>query len=175
MKKKLFALILSAVLVLSMAGCSSGDTEDNSSSGSAGQENSQQTSSLMDKDTYLAEVEGLNAGAVDFMEAVSTLMDDDVDMEATITAIRDSKEPFVAFSEIDNPPEGYEEAHSRLAEASGEMGDFIDRYADLFQDAIDGVIDMDTEYTERSEALATEMEEITAELGEAMGEVQNIQ
>lgn len=174
MKKKLIALTLAAVLAISMLGCGSKEAADNSSSASAPQEE-EQTSALMDKDAYLAEVEGLNSAAEDFMNALINAMKEGADMGVVVEEIRATKDAFIAFSEIDNPPEGYEEAHSRLAEESGKFGDFIDRYADLLQGANDGTIDNQDEYNEKAEAIATEMEEITAELANAMSEVQAIQ
>ena len=174
MKKKLIALTLAAVLAISMLGCGSKEAADNSSSTSAPQEE-EQTSSLMDKDVYLAEVEGVNSAAEDFMNALMNAMKEGADMGVVVEEIRATKDAFIAFSEIDNPPEGYEEAHSRLAESSGKFGDFIDRYADLLRDANDGTITDTAEYDEKADALATEMEEITTELGNAMGEVQAIQ
>lgn len=169
MKKKVFAFILSAVLVLSMAGCSSGETVDNSNSSATGQETSQQTANLMDKDTYLEKVDGLNQGALDFVNAVSSFEDDN--MEETISAIRDSKGTFVEFSEIDNPPEGYEDLHTKMAQSCGEMADLIEQYADFFQSAWDGETELD------DEKLNTLLDDINAtieDIGITMGEIQEL-
>lgn len=173
MKKKVLAFAAAAVFTLSVSGCAGGEAAGNGGGSTAGQEESQ-TVSVMDKDTYLAEIDGLNSAAYEFMQ-IMTALTEDLDWETAITEIRECKTPFIEFSEIDNPPEGYEEAHAEMAAASKRVGEFLDDYAVFFQDVQDGIIDTDEEYTEKSETLLAEMEASFAELGEKMGEVQEIQ
>lgn len=173
MKKKILAIVLSAALLASITGCGSDNKGAEDGVNSASQ-NESQTSELMDKDAYLAEAEGLNSATEGFMAAVLTMADENTDIEDSIEAIRNSKEPFIVFSKLDNPPEEYKESHAKLAVASGKFGDFIDRYADFLKDANDGAIDIDTEYSEKLNELTAELEEISEELGNALGEVRNV-
>ena len=173
MRNKLFAFILSAILALFMVGCNSEETAANGDRALVGQEESQ-TPDLMDEDTYLAEVQGLNYASLDFMAAVRRIMDNRVDLETTITEMKEAKEPFISFAEIDNPPKEYEEAHARLAEAGGELGTLLDRYVDLVQNIGNGSIDIDTEFREKVIKLCAEIEEITAKAEEAYKEIYEI-
>lgn len=177
MKKKIFALVLSVVLALSMVGCTSEKPKDGDGSVSpTGQQEESQTADLMDKDTYLSEVEGLNTATYEFVQVLSS-MTEEFDLETVIEAYRELKEPFVEFSEIDNPPEGYEEVHTRMAAACARFAEYLDQHAALYEEVIDEDAEVipDEEYEERSEALLDEMEASLLEVSEAMKAVQEIQ
>lgn len=173
MKRKLLTLALVAILAISAVGCGGNGTSDSGGSSFVSQEENQ-TSEPMSEDAYLTEVEGLSAAEEDFLMAYLNALSDDVDVKTRIERVRVTKDPFIAFSEITNPPQGYEEVHSRLAEASGRYGDFIDSYADLLWDTSEGLI-RDREYDKVMEKLTAEQEEITSEIEKARAEIEAAQ
>lgn len=189
MKKKIFAVLLSVAVAFSVVGCSGGGdaagstdaagSADASESNSAAekQEESKEAGE-MSKDDYLAQVEALNPAAEDFMNAIMAFTEaanaGNVDKAVKeIESIRQTKQPFLDFGAIANPPKGYEEAHKNLAEKSTAFGEFIDGYADLIQGGIDGTIDQ-AAYTEELAGLTSEVTTLTTDLANAMAEVQGL-
>lgn len=175
MKKKIFALVLSVVLALSMVGCTSEKPKD----GDGGVRSTEQAADLMDKDTYLSKVEGLNTATYEFTQVLASMTEEfeEFDFETMIEEFRELREPFIELSEVDNPPEGYEEAHTRMAAACVRFAEYLDQHAALYEEVIDEDAEVipDEEFEERTEALMTEMEASLLEVGEAMKEVQEIQ
>ncbi len=189
MKKKIFAVLLSAVVAFSVVGCAgSGDTTgsaDTTAGADASQSNSapekqeeSKEAGEMSKDDYLAQVETLNTAAEDFMNALMTFTEaanaGNVDQAVKeIETIRQTKQPFLDFGAIANPPKGYEEAHKNLAEKSTAFGEFIDGYADLIQSGVDGTMDAGA-YAEELAGLSSEVTTLTTDLANAMAEVQGL-
>ena len=130
-----------------------------------------------DAAAYLTQVEGLNQAAADFaLELINAMGVSDVaQLPAALETVRATKQPFVEFAAV-TPPAGYEAAHPALADASARFADFIDRYVDLLQGALDGSVDPTSEeYAQQGAAMTAEMEQIGADLGAAMLAVQEIQ
>lgn len=189
MKKKIFAVLLSAVVAFSVVGCAgSGDTTgsaDTTAGADASQSNSapekqeeSKEAGEMSKDDYLAQVETLNTALNDFMEAnlAFTEAASTGDMEQVtkeIDTIRQTKQPFLDFGGITNPPAGYEDAHVKLAEQSTAYGEFIDKYADFIKKGLEGGFN-DPSYTEQATELTNEVTTLTTDLANAMAEVQGL-
>ncbi len=161
-KKRVFSLLLAFCLVFAFTACG-GDSSDD-------------VTGPMDKDTYLEKVDGLNDAAGEFVavggefiSVAATQSDDEDAIMAAIEKIRDTKQPFLDFGAIDNPPEGYEDAHAKLADCSTRFGECIDTYSDILVDTINGV------ENEAADTIQTDVEAITNELSAAMTEVQSIE
>lgn len=122
---------------------------------------------------YLDEVDTMNKAAEEFikvsMDFMQLAQEEEPDLDAmteTIEKTRATKQAFVDFSALDNPPEGLEEAHERLAKAAREYADTLEVYCDVLLASING---------EEHEAMATIQDDWTkvgTELGDAMGAVQ---
>ena len=115
----------------------------------------------------------MNKAAEEFitvsMEFMKLAQEDPENTEAITECIektRATKQAFVDFSQIDNPPAGLEEPHARLAEAAGKYADTLEVYCDVLLASING---------EEHEAAATIQDDwtnVATELSEAMSEVQ---
>ena len=120
-----------------------------------------------DAAAYLTQVEGLNQAAADFaLELINAMgVSDAAQLPAALETVRATKQPFVEFAAV-TPPAGYEAAHPALADASARFADFIDRYVDLLQGALDGSVDPTSEeYAQQGAAMTAAMEQIGAAQG----------
>lgn len=122
---------------------------------------------------YLEQVDTMNKAAEEFitisMEFMELAQNDAENTEALTESIektRATKQAFADFSVLDNPPEGLEEAHARLAEAAKNYADTLEVYCDVLLASING---------EEHEAMATIQDDwtnVATELSEAMGAVE---
>lgn len=179
MKKRILAAFCAAMMMLSMAAC--GGKDSGSTGSGAGSSADAATSepaapSAMSKDDYLAAVEGLNTAAEEFTVASAELIAngltnaEDLDaLSASVEKIRETRQPFTDFSGINNPAEGYEEAHTALAKSCGDFSDLINEYCDVLLKTMKG------EDAGDSADLQARMETVINDLGEAVGAVQAIQ
>ena len=134
--KRLLAALICAALMAVATGCGSAASAAQNSSTAVASEAA--PSELMDKDAYLEELVGLDTGVMDFAEAVTAINDESIDNETVIQMIRNSKNVFVDFSEINNPPAGYEQLHGEMTALCSKLASDIDRYADTLQSILDG-------------------------------------
>lgn len=126
-----------------------------------------------DKDDYLAQVDTMNKAAEEFISASVEFMllaQDDPEntdgMTECIEKTRATKQAFVDFAAIDNPPEGLAEQHERLATAAADYADTLDVYCDVLLASING------EDHEAMDTIQDDWTKVATELSEAMGEVQ---
>lgn len=172
MKKKLFALIMAAALTFSLVGCAKDGEGDVTSSSGAG--SSQNVKAPMSKEDYLKEVDGLNSASQGFLDSLNAFIaGGGNNVESLLDDIRASKQPFIDFADIDNPPEEYQEAHGALAESSRDFGEVIEKCADLFQSLWDDKITTE-EYDQQVNALMTELQGVLDQLGKNYSAVVNI-
>jgi len=160
-KKRVFSLLLIFCLVFAFAACGGDDSSDADNSGA------------LDKDTYLEKVEGLNSAAEDFMNActdfITAATGGDVDaIDEALEGVRGTKQAFLDFGAIDNPPEGYEDAHAKLAEQCTKFGELVDTYCDVINDSMIGV------ENEATATIQTDIETVINDLAAAMAEVESI-
>lgn len=128
-------------------------------------------------EAYLAQVEGLNTATAEFALAIINAMntDDVAQVSAGLEEVRATKQPFLDFAAI-TPPAGYEQAHADLAAACTDFADYVDRYVDLLQGAMNGTIDpASEEFAQQGAAMTTEMESIGAAMEAAILAVQSVQ
>lgn len=173
MKKKLVFALLTAMLVASLAGCTGGGSGSAGSAASGSTPSSAGSASTgsdrMDQETYMQEVDGLSTAAGEFVDTLQTAMSNvtsatDVDTAlAEIETVRDAKQPFLDFAAITNPPEGFDEAHAKLAASCQEFGDYIDVYVDTLKGGLDGSLDAET-YQQKANELSTQIDTIVNDL-----------
>ncbi len=171
-KKRVLSLLMVLCLMFAFAACGS---DDGGSDQAGGDQSGSDAATLMDKDTYLAEVDGLNSAAeeftkvcADFISSAASNSDDLDALTEAIEKVRATKQPFLDFGAITNPPEGYEDAHKKLADNSAKFGDLIDKYCDVLIDTLNGEENAD------AETIQTDMETVINDLSAAMSEVQAI-
>lgn len=126
-----------------------------------------------DSSDYLAQVDTMNKAAEEFitvsMEFMQLAQDDPENIEAMTECIektRATKQAFVDFSQISNPPEGLEEPHAKLAEAAGKYADTLEVYCDVLLASING------EDHEAAATIQDDWTKVATELSEAMGAVE---
>lgn len=126
-----------------------------------------------DNSDYLAQVDTMNKAAEEFitvsMEFMQLAQEDPENTDALAESIektRATKQAFVDFAAIDNPPAGLEEPHARLAKAAGEYADTLEVYCDVLLASING------EEHEAMNTIQQDWTNVATELSEAMGEVQ---
>ena len=124
------------------------------------------------KDDYLAQVDTMNKAAEEFISASMEFMQlaqDDPEntdgMTECIEKTRATKQAFVDFAAIDNPPEGLAEQHERLVTAAADYADTLDVYCDVLLASING------EDHEAADTIQDDWTKVATELSEAMGEV----
>lgn len=169
-KKRIVSALLMVLLLFTFTAC--GDKGNDG----ADANNTQNTdgSSVMDKNTYLSEMDQLNSAAGEFTSACAEFMTlatssstEIDDLYDSVEKIRESKASFLEFNDINNPPEGYEDAHKQLAESSKNFGEFIDRYCDALKKTLDGE-EVDTTEIE------ADLETLSLDLSNAMTAVKEI-
>lgn len=175
MKKRILSALCAALLLLSLTACG-GKTD--AGSGGAGDTGSTADAApaAMSKEDYLEKVEGLNAAATEFAAATAEFVsaglsnpDDTNALKESIEKIRVTKDAFLEFQGITNPAEGYEEAHTALAEDCGDFGDLINEYCDILTKALD-------EGSDPSESdIQSRMETVVTSLGESLGAIEAIE
>lgn len=163
MLKRMIPVILAAMLALSLTACNKDDSQNAGSGNDAPSSSSQTTTpsddakddekedeapveaDTMSEKDYIAKVEELNTFAEDFttatMEFVTAASAAEPDLDeakAAIEKIRASKEGFLKFGEISNPPAEYAEAHANLSKSTKDFGDLVDKYADVLLKAVNG-------------------------------------
>lgn len=168
MLKRAIPVILAAMLALSLTACNKDDSQSSGAGNDAPSSSSQPTTpgddakdaddatddkedeapkeaDTMSEKDYIAKVEELNTFAEDFTAAtmefvtVASASEPDIDeAKAAIEKIRDSKEGFLKFGEISNPPADYAEIHTKLSKSTKDFGDLVDKYADVLLKALDG-------------------------------------
>ncbi len=165
MLKRAIPVILAAMLALSLTACNKDDSQSSGAGNDAPSSSSQTTTpgddaddakdgkedeapkeaDTMSEKDYIAKVEELNTFAEDFTAAtmefvtVASASEPDIDeAKAAIEKIRDSKEGFLKFGEISNPPADYAEVHTKLSKSTKDFGDLVDKYADVLLKALDG-------------------------------------
>lgn len=147
-----------------------GTTEEASTA--EGTEAAQGTADQMAVADYLAEVEGLNTAAGDFMAVLLEILEDYENAGDKLDEIRFSLQPFYEFGEI-APPAGYEDAHAELSASAQAFAEIIDEYVDAMAAVIDGSIDTDT-YTQKITELETKLNESMIAVAEDMTAIETI-
>lgn len=193
MLKRAIPVILAAMLALSLTACSKDDSQGSGSGNDAPSSSSQTTTpgddakdnekedeapkeaDTMSEKDYIAKVQELNTFAEDFTTAtmefvtVASASEPDIDeAKAAIEKIRDSKEGFLKFGEISNPPAEYVEAHEKLSKSTKDFGDLVDKYADILLKALDG------EEDPALNTIESEVETVVNQMVADITEVENI-
>lgn len=177
LKTRILSALCAALMLLSLAACGGKDDASNGGGAAdgAGASADAAAPAAMSKDDYLAQVTGLNdaataftAATADFISAGLTNADDQDALNASIEKIRATKDAFFAFQAIDNPAEGYEDAHAALAKDCGDFGALIDEYCEVLLGALSGESDP------AESDIQTRMETVINSLGESIGAIEAI-
>lgn len=199
MNKKIIAVLLSAVLALSLAACggstssqapassespasSSAPAEEASSQDAASveapaessEESQEASGEALDVEAYLAEVEGLNEAAGSFalvmQEVTDAATSQDVEVaKAGLAKLREAAQPFYDFAEL-TAPAAYEEAHAALAGSCKELADLLVQSADMMEAILNGEeVDM-----EAYNSLSQKLPEVIIALSQNMVAVEDV-
>lgn len=106
------------------------------------------------------------SASMEFMQLAQDDPENTDGMTECIEKTRATKQAFVDFAAIDNPPEGLAEQHERLATAAADYADTLDVYCDVLLASING------EDHEAADTIQDDWTKVATELSEAMGEVQ---
>ena len=134
MKRRLASLFAIFCLVFSLTACTSGSP---SSDGSG----SQSKAAPMTEEEYQSRVEELNADVGSAMSSMSVLSaTDEASFQEGIDPIRTMVTPFREFAAIDNPPEAWAEAHSKIAEGCNGFADSLEGLCDSAEGMLNGEV-----------------------------------
>lgn len=173
MKKRVLAILLTGVLTLALVGCAgNSNTESNSTdSNTTSQTEEKETSDTMEEAAYLEEANALPDAVTDFSSALGEVVtqmatagsQEDLDaLLVSLEELRAYEQSFYDFAAIENPPEKYAEAHTRLADACTQVGDVLNDYIDLMKGILEG-----TASEEDAQAIVTQLEAAANEIAEA--------
>lgn len=114
MKKRLFALLLGVVMVLSLAACGSG--------GNQSADQGEESAPALTEEEYLEAVQNLSTEMTEIQTNASTAMSDPEAGQEVLDAMKSSMNDFIAIT----PPEAYADAHEKLQSGCQALIDFID-------------------------------------------------
>lgn len=114
MKKRLFALLLGVVMVLSLAACGSG--------GNQPADQGEESAPALTEEEYLEAVQNLSTEMTEIQTNASAAMSDPEAGQEVLDAMKSSMNDFIAIT----PPEAYADAHEKLQSGCQALIDFID-------------------------------------------------
>lgn len=139
MKKRLAALLLGVVMVLSLAGCGSG--------GNQAADQGQDSTPALTEEEYQEAVQNLSTEMSEIQASASTAVSDPEAAQEVLDTIKGSLNDFIAIT----PPESYADAHGKLQSGCEALIAFIDTVS-----AMSGETDQ------------TKLEELSAQMQEQM-------
>lgn len=162
MKQRMVSLAALLCLILTLTACGGGSSSEEG--------DSQDTAATpMTEEEYQSRVEELSADIGTAMSSMSGLTATDEDeFREGIEAIRTMVEPFRNFAAITNPPEAWEEAHSKIAEGCNGFADALEGLCDSAEGMLNGEVTTE-DYNSAVTEYTTGLTEAAALLTEGFG------
>ena len=180
MKFRMLSLFMTLCLLCALTACGGGDAASNASSeaSQAVSETSQAASEssaaaggeALTEEAYQSQVEALSADiseAMTAMTALSAATDED-SMRAGVESVRAMAQAFRDFAALENPPEGWAEAHAKVVEGCTLFADALEGMCDNAIGVLDGTVD-EAAYTEAVTGFTTDLTDAAALLNEGFG------
>ncbi len=180
MKFRMLSLFMTLCLLCALTACGGGDAASNASSeaSQAVSETSQAASEssaaaggeALTEEAYQSQVEALSADiseAMTAMTALSAATDED-SMRAGVESVRAMAQAFRDFAALENPPEGWAEAHAKVVEGCTLFADALEGMCDNAIGVLDGTVD-EAAYTEAVTGFTTDLTDAAALLTEGFG------
>ena len=180
MKFRMLSLFMTLCLLCALTACGGGDAASSASSeaSQAVSETSQAASEssaaaggeALTEEAYQSQVEALSADiseAMTAMTALSAATDED-SMRAGVESVRAMAQAFRDFAALENPPEGWAEAHAKVVEGCTLFADALEGMCDNAIGVLDGTVD-EAAYTEAVTGFTTDLTDAAALLTEGFG------
>lgn len=183
MKKLILSLCLIAAITASFTACQKEEKAagGNTSVGSVSSAQTKNELAEMDKKTYLEKIESLNTAAskfaentVDFSSMALQNPDDTEKIKTSIEKIRETKQAFLDFSAIENPPKQYADIHKEMSQHTKDFGGQVDEYCDLLLTPFNEDEADDKDYNTKSEDILKRIETTMTKIGDQMTAVENV-